>query len=534
MPPSIVTSKLDLTPYKGNWDFAAVKHLLQRTMFGSANADIQYFLAKDLKTTIDELLNPVNKTVDPPLNDYTTTTVLDPNVKIGTTWINDPTNDGTLNSYRRASFKKWWVGQMINQDRSIKEKMSLFWANHFGTEVSTISISHYVYQHHSLLRNFCLGNFKQLVKLVTVDAGMLRFLNGYLNTNTSPDENYGRELQELFTIGKDTEIRYTEDDVKAAAKILTGWRINSSFQVYFDATKHDSSNKQFSSFYNNKIITGKTSTNGQLETDDLLDMIFSKTEVAKYICRKIYRWFVFYQIDADVEKNIITPLASLFIQSNFEIKPVLKALLSSEHFFDIQNRGSQIKSPIDHVIGCIRQFNIVFPDASINYVDAYSLFNSIVSQLISFGQDPGEPPNVAGWQAYYQTPDFYELWINADTLPKRNKLTDLFVNTGYTKNTSKIIIDTIKFAKEICTDPSDPNLLVNTLFSYLLSTEVLDNTKQNLKKQILLSGQISDYYWTEAWNSYQTSPTTINLNIVTSRLKALIKYILNTPDYQLA
>ena len=244
--------------------------------------------------------------------------------------------------------------------------------------------------------------------------------------------------------------------------------------------------------------------------------------------------FVFYQIDADVEKNIITPLSSLFIQSNFEIKPVLKALLSSEHFFDVQNRGAQIKSPMDHAIGCIRQFNITFPDANNNYVDAYSLFNSIVSQLISFGQDPGEPPNVAGWQAYYQTPDFYELWINADTLPKRNKLTDLLVNTGYTKNTSKVIIDSIKFVKEICADPSDPNLLVNTLFSYLLSTDVLDTTKQNLKKQILLSGQASDYYWTEAWNSYQTSPTTINLNIVTSRLKALLKYILNTPDYQLA
>jgi uncharacterized protein (DUF1800 family) len=137
-----------------------------------------------------------------PGNDYSPGTA-DPNIAAGQTWINNPTNDGTLNSVRRASFKKWWTGVMINQDRSIREKLTLFLANHFGTETNDIGTAYYVFNHHNLLRQSALGNFRQLVKNVTIDPGMLRYLNGYLNTATAPDENYGRELQELFTIGKD-------------------------------------------------------------------------------------------------------------------------------------------------------------------------------------------------------------------------------------------------------------------------------------------------------------------------------------------
>ena len=130
--------------------------------------------------------------------------------------------------------------------------------------------------------------------------------------------------------------------------------------------------------------------------------------------------------------------------------------------------------------------------------------------------------------------EFYELWINADTLPKRNKFTDLMVESGYTRNGKKAVIDTIAFAKNICATPSDPNILMDALFANLVSTDVSATLKANLKKQILLSGQTADYYWTEAWNSYQTNPSTINFNLVNTRLKALVKFIMNLPDYQLS
>ena len=533
MPATPISSNLGLTPYQGAWTKVTTKHLLKRVLFGAKSNEIDYFLNKGMAKSVSELLSPNVNYPSPPLNDYNTATVIDPMVPLGTTWINNITADGTLNSYRRSTFKKWQVGSMVNQEKNITEKLCLFWANHFSIEADIVSYGNYVFSHHDTLRKNCLGNFKQLIKLITIDAGMLRYLNGYLNTNTAPDENYARELQELFTLGKHADVKYTEADVKAAAKVLTGWRINSAFNVYFDATKHDSTNKQFSSYYNNKVITGRTAAAGANETDDLISMIFERPEVAKFICRRIYQFFVYYHIDDKIEKNIITPLADIFIKNNFEIKPVLEKLFQSEHFYDSLYVGCQIKSPIEHVVGCLREYNVTFPNMVTDYADSYSLYNNMVSQMINLGQNPSDPPNVAGWPAYYQVPEFYELWINADTLPKRNKFTDLMVESGYTRNGKKAVIDTIAFAKNICAAPSDPNILMDALFANLVSTDVSANLKANLKKQILLSGQLSDHYWTDAWNAYQASATTINFNIVNVRLKALLKYIMNLPEYQL-
>ncbi len=534
MPLSPLSSSLGLEPFQGPWTKQTTSHLLNRVLFGAKQSEIQSFLAMGLSDSVTTLLNPTAATPAPPLNEYNTATITDPTVPAGSTWINQPTGDGTINSLRRNSFKKWLTGVMIQQDISIREKLTLFWANHFGTEADTISNANMLYQHHDTLRKNAIGNFKTMVKAITIDPGMLRYLNGYLNTASAPDENYGRELQELFTVGKDNAIQYTESDVKAAARVLTGWRINASYASYFDAARHDTGIKQFSSYYNNKVITGKTGQAGATETDELIDMLFEKEDMAKYICRRLYRWFVYYYIDETVERNIIAPLAVIFKNNQFEIKPVLTALFNSAHFFDPIYIGCQIKSPIDHVIGTLRKTNVVFPDAVTDYADAYTHFNNMVGQLTSLGQNLADPPNVAGWPAYYQSPEFHELWINADTLPKRNKFTDLMLETGYTRNGRRVIIDTITLAKSISSNPADPNQLIQDLFELFISTEIDQSIKDNLKKQILLSGQTSDHYWTDAWVNYQSVQNTINFNLVNNRLKALIKYIMNLPDYQLS
>ena len=141
-----------------------------------------------------------------------------------------------------------------------------------------------------------------MVNGVTKNAGMLIYLNGDKNAKTAPDENYARELQELFTLGKGPGSKYTEADVKAAARVLTGWRVE-RFGVtsYFDATRHETGDKVFSSFYNDTTIKGKSSAAGANETDELVDMIFQQNEVAMYLCRKLYRYFVYYDIDTTTE-----------------------------------------------------------------------------------------------------------------------------------------------------------------------------------------------------------------------------------------
>jgi uncharacterized protein (DUF1800 family) len=523
-----------LNPYTGAWTKNEVQHLLKRTMFGSTRSDINYFLGRTIDQAVDELLTPTAPLPAPPVNDYSPGTP-DAVVPAGTTWINNPTNDGTLNSVRRASFKKWWAGLMINQDRSIREKLTLFWADHFGTETNTINISHFVYNHNALLRQNCLGNFKQLVKNVTIDAGMLRYLNGYLNTATAPDENYGRELQELFTLGKGPASNYTEDDVKKAAKVLTGWRINNTtYTVFFDATKHDTTNKQFSSFYGGTTIAGQAGANGALETDALLDMIFAKDEAAKYICRSIYRWFVYYKIDAAAETNVILPLADIFRTSNYDIKAVLSALFKSEHFFDVLNQGCVIKSPVDKIVGCLREFGVVFPNTTTEYADAYGMWNYIRNWFTSMNQDIGDPPDVSGWPAYYQEPQFHEMWINSDTLPKRNQFTDIMITNGFTRNGKKIVINAVAFTQAL-PNPGDPNALIDDALAIMYRVPLSATAKQTIKEQILLSNQTQDYYWTNAWNAYLVNPTdSATFNIVNTRLKSFYQYLMNLSEYQLS
>ena len=190
---------------------------------------------------------------------------------------------------------------------------------------------------------------------------MQKYLKGEKKTATAPNENYGRELQELFTIGKDATGNppYTEDDVKAAARVLTGWRNDlvagttsaNGFNSYFDPAKHDTADKQFSAFYNYTQINGLSGTGAVSELDDLLNMIFAKDEVSLFICRKLYRYFVYYEIDAATEQNVIVPLAAVFRSNNYEIVPVLDVLFRSEHFFDVLNQGCLIKNPIDFSVG---------------------------------------------------------------------------------------------------------------------------------------------------------------------------------------
>ncbi|GAC1444578.1 MAG: DUF1800 domain-containing protein [Sediminibacterium sp.] len=527
-----------LNPYAGPWTENEVTHLLKRTMFGATRSDIGYFLTKTCAQAVTELLNPTAPLPDPPVKEYVTPAnalVPDANILQGSTWVNDPNNDGTVASYRRNSFKKWWVGVMIMQDRSILEKMTLFWHNHLATETNNIGNAQFVYKHHTLLRTNALGNFKSLVKAVTTDPGMLVYLNGQANQAVAPDENYGRELQELFCCGKGPNSQYTEADVKAAAKVLTGWRINATtLSSYFAENRHDITNKQFSAFYNNTVIQGKAGfTGGDQELDALLNMIFATQEVAAYICRRLYRWFVYYDIDDNVETNIITPLANIFRTNNYDIKPVLSALLQSEHFFDSLSRGCQIKNPVDLVIGLCREMNVQFQPSS-DYVSNYGFWNYLVTWLANMQQNIGDPPDVSGWKAYYQAPQFYEIWINSDTLPKRNQFTDTLLVSGYTFNGKKLMIDGAEFAKTL-PNPGDPNKLIDDLVKLLYRINILPDSKAQLKRDILLGGQTNDFYWTDAWNQFIATPgNASNTNTVKNRLRDLLKYLMDLAEYQLA
>ncbi|MEY3059673.1 MAG: hypothetical protein RL000_1025 [Bacteroidota bacterium] len=525
-----------LQPFRGQWDDTAARHLLRRTQFGVKLADLKNVKDIGLAASLDNLLNDQLPQPLPPVKDYNPNSAVVPDVLItgGQTWVNDPVTDGTINSLRRASFKKWWVGQMLNQQISLREKMTLFWHNHFATESVDIGNAQYLFKHHSFLRKNALGNFKHLVREITTDPAMLVYLNGQNNNKSAPDENYAREIQELFVIGKGKGSGFNESDVKAAARVLTGWRNNAAeIKSLFDPNRHDINDKQFSEFYQNKKIVGRTGVDGgAIELGEMIDMLFATNEVALYLCRRLYVWFIHYQITPEIEEAIIVPLAQAFRQNNYEIKPVLRLLLESEHFFDPMNRGCQIKSPVDMLIGMLREMEVKLPSDS-QYTTQYGLWNQLVNYLTNMQQNIGDPPDVSGWKAYYQEPGYYKFWINTDTLPKRIQYLDSLVAIGYTFGGFKMVVDGVSWIK-LFPNPEDPNSLVEALCVHLLGIDISAAHKAQLKTDFLLAGQSQDYYWTDAWELFISTPSNMaNTKHVSTAVTSLIKYLVDLPEYQL-
>lgn len=514
-----------LTPYNGNWTVNEVAHLLKRTMFGARKTDIDYFLSLSPGAAVDELLN--NVTVpSPPLRDYGLLEdegvfYDDLGVAIGQTWVNDPNTAsypevrGQINSRRVSSLKKWWSGLIINQNRSIQEKMVLFWHHHFSIQESEVSNAQILYRHHNLLRTNALGNFKTLVREVTIDPAMLIHLNGYLNSRQAPDENYARELQELFAVGKGDDSLYTEDDVIAAARVLTGWRINDNpLGSYLDTGAHDTGSKTFSAFYNNTTING--STDPDMELDALIDMIFNTTEAARFICRKLYKWFVYYEIDDATETDVIIPMAQVLQSNNYDVRPALSILFKSEHFYDVLNQACYIKNPFDIIVGTLREFNVNFP-AYTDYSTGYPLFNSIYQNAAEMQQELFQPPDVSGWPSYYQEPMHYELWVNSNSLPKRADFTDALVNDA--------VIDVRAFAG-YSSNPSDPNQLIDDVTALLLRYPLSANSKTYVKTHFLTNNTTDDTIWTNAWDSN-------NNTVINTSLREMFKFLMNLPEFHL-
>ena len=282
------------------WNFKKAAHLLRRTTIGPTYSEITESVKDGLDKTLNKLLDDTQKTFNPPLNFLDEE---DPETPLGETWVNAERKKN--DSKRENSYAAWRVSLILdkNEPISIRENMALFWQNHFATEAAVVNDARYVYWMHEKFRNNFLGNFKSLVKQVNVDAMMLVYLSGIYNVKEAPNENYARELFELFTVGKgpidgvDSYTYYTESDIIEASKILTGWQVKQNFsgseRQYFNQERHDTSRKTFSSKFSNKTI----SNNNEKEHEDLIDLIFESDRVSEFICEKIYRWFVYYVID---------------------------------------------------------------------------------------------------------------------------------------------------------------------------------------------------------------------------------------------
>ncbi len=519
-----------LAPYTGPWTRAEVIHLLRRALFGPTKADVAYFLTKTPAQAVHEIVYAPYSPPPGPVNDYNNPNFTDPDVPFGQSFLQAPLNI-MAEPYRIESVRGWWLRLMLSSGRSIREKMTLFWHNHIPVEFSVVPLGSALYRYNQTLRQHALGRFKDLIRAVTLDPAMLFYLNGYLNSRQAPDENYAREIQELFVIGKDLPQHYTEDDVKAAARLLTGWRTD-GFSTFFSAFHHDSGDKQFSAFYNHRLIKGRSGPSaGAAELEDFLDMLLEHPEAARFLCRKIYRFFVYHDISPEVEQNVIEPLAQVFRDSNYDIALVLETLFSSEHFFDVLNRGAIIKSPVDFAVGLFRYFDIAMPPTT-DLFDRLIISFQINVALGAMMQLPGDPPNVSGWPAYYQKPLFDKMWINTATLPKRGEATDVLMYAGLYGLNNRVAIDPLAWATGL-SNPANVNALIDESAEMLLGLPISKEVKDTLKP-ILLSNLPDEAYWTYGWQLWQANPSDPTLSgALRVRLQAYLQRVLQMEEMQL-
>jgi hypothetical protein len=537
-----------LDEYSGSWTSKQASHLMRRTTFGPSPLMVENAVKLGLKGTVNKLFEqlPVPSPPVKTIPDGTTANSLnDPGATFGQTWvnaapfpnINPPMLRNRVLRSRSKSLYSWTVLQMHYSELSIREKMTLFWHNHFVVADATIAHREYVY--YSLLRSLSLGNFKEITKQITIDPSMLIYLSGAENTNVAPNENYSRELLELFTIGKGKLVgpgdytNYTEQDVVEMAKVLTGWQVPqlssaTALKAQFVASRHTTGTKKLSARFNNAVIAEK----GATEYSDLIDLIFKQSECARFIMRKLYRWFVNYDIPAEIETNVIEPLATILRNNNYDIAPALKVLLKSEHFF--QSTACMIKSPMDLMMSATRGLNIKPPQGNVTkeYDHAYHIYvmSSDLEQALFYH------PNVAGWKAYYQEPQFYKLWINNLLLPKRHEFCRLMVAGGkFSYNDENYTISTLVPVLEIVkkiTDAADPNALINKLAEMMFNYPITTTQVKSLK-EILIPG-LPDFEWSVEYSDYLTNPTNTTLaKSVDNKLKNLFSVMVRMSEFQI-
>lgn len=524
----------NMAPYSGPWTKAEAGHLLRRTLFGPTNQQILTAVSDGMATTVSNLLQvpavsePVTFHPDEAISAF------------GNSWVNDvyPSNQVdavTTADARNLSLAAWLMERINTEQNNISEKMCLFWQNHFAATVAPDPRA--TYDYFDLIRQFALGNFRQFVKDMTINPSMLLFLNGATNTLYSPNENYARELLELYTVGKGPQIgpgdytNYTEEDVAAGAKILTGYLVDglasdtlTDVTANFTPILHDATTKTLSVHFGNATVAA----NGANEYAGYIDIIFGQNAVAEHICRKLYRYFVNYDLTTDVETNVIPVMAATFIANNYEVLPVMTELLSSEHFYDISVRGALIKSPLEMIFS---MFNSTESVPGFDLVTDSEMYLVVYQFATAMGQSYGEPPSVAGWPAYYQTPAFSQLWVNSALLKTRFQITDyMTLLTGLPANGNNWELNILTFLDNLSAPAVAPTVIDD--IADIFTPKGISTTQKTILKAILTNG-LPDFEWTLQYNEYLANPGDPTYSDpVIQRVELVLSQVFHMPEFQ--
>lgn len=531
---------------------AAAAHLLRRATFGPTNQEVADFTGKTALEAVDILINNSSYRAAPPPPVEMDITRSD----AGQPFLGNPYSENRNPQYINY-VKYWWIGLQSEQNGhpSLLEKMTAFWQNHFVVNYTSVADYRFMDRYLRFLRSNALGSFREMAIGISKDPGMLIFQNGNENTKEHPNENYARELQELFTVGqKDFKgnNNYSEQDVKAAAQVLTGWQAtnlrkegSTSFGTIFTPDRHDTLTKTFSSSYSGTVIQGRTGASaGDEELRDLINMLLSHPECPKFICRKLYRWYVNPNVTQSIEDEVVSPLATFFASAgnNYAIGPVVKKLLSSNIFYDSSNVGAIIKSPAELMVGTVRLFNQMVPDITAQFDGFYKLTSFLDRSMNLLQLNFLNQPTVFGSPPYFQT-GFSKNWINETTIVQRGIRTDLFFNQSIQIMPNYVLgMDILGRLRSIQPNFSDvagtpaitSEQVLGELSKNLFALELSQTQKDFLIDSIMMMKSSPRTTWIREWDAYRSAPSdTTKQNTILWRCRALMKYMLRMAEYQL-
>ncbi len=590
---------MPLTELTGPLGKKRAAHLLRRTCFGGSIAEIDEF----------SLLTPseaVQRLFDSDLPDP----VLPLERATGQEWITNGNAESEEFDLLRQ-FLAWHIGQLLGNEIEESKKLSyifrerlvFFLHTHFTTKRSVVGSSRALYYQQALFRLYAFDsedivlppedpesmetivprNFKQLTKKVSVDNAMLVFLDGRFNVKGSPNENYARELLELYAVGRGLEgnvpepefvgdyFYYSEEDVQAGARVLSGFTTDNTFSTIDEetglprgavrggtiASSHEEGTKTFSSRLGGATVTpddtllaggNPTPESAIDEISQFVDIIYNQAETALHICRDIYRFFVYHQIDQTLQDDIIQDMANTFAANDFKLQSVLEALLTSTHFYEAEagdddnNFGSIIKSPLDMVLGFVRNFDVALPVYEADLDNYYNFTTDLLRIIDQQGMDYYEPFEVAGYAAYHQFPIYNRSWITTNYLTNRYNFIRGSIATGMEMEMGQV--DILAFVQANFDDATASNArnLIIAISEYFLPTsenlsfdtpDVGELTVERLNyflSAFLSSPQIDadpEAAWTSRWQSGE------DMEVVANQLRSLFNAMLQSPEYQL-
>jgi uncharacterized protein (DUF1800 family) len=514
-------------PSSGEWNIQAVNHIYNRLGFGATVQEIEIALTKTPAQLIDELMDDslVTSAMPEPPDGYEQ-------------WMYKPPYQGTNYDEGRAEddlehnikvdLRNWWTVLMTKPNVQLREKLVLFWHNHFVIEEVKVYFSVHLWRYFEYLRKNCWGNLRQMTKDITVMPAMLKYLDGIWSEKTIINENYAREVMELFTMGiadREGNKNYTQDDVRNLAFAVTGWRFRFEdkppmvLSEYFADYYFDFQTKR-SLVGSEPKINGLHASNDPRIEVDAFDVLFAQREkaIAWHIAKKVYANFI-YMGDEDASPDaIIQELADTLIASNWEMKPMFMKLFKSELFFDVNYRGAAIKCPYEFMMGVFRKLDVP--------ISAYQ-----AGSLWYYGRDTGQilgnPTNVKGWTGY-------RTWLNTATLPKRindilrKLLIGGFIDGQIINPHNGFIFDGIPFtddqvtswAKQFASYSQDLNEFLSDINQYLLVLPISDARLQEILSRC---GLLHTYEWPMLDESAKVQP-----------VRRLLFELLGSPEYQLA